>query len=111
MLFGVILVGTAVGAILLSDTSPAAPDVSPDMTEVTGVVVAVEGDELARIKAFTLRVAGGEVYDFELRALENAAEFPPGHLAEHQATAEPVRVSFVFDGDERLAITIEDAIE
>ncbi len=109
MLFGVILVATAVAAIMLGDTTPTEPDGPPASTEITGVVVGVEGEGLADIRAFQLRVDGGEILEFQLRALENGAEFPPGHLAEHQATAEPVRVFYVEDGEDRLAIKIEDA--
>jgi hypothetical protein len=56
-----------------------------------------------------LRVPGGQLLEFDLRALENGAEFPPGHLAEHQATAAPVRVTYRMDGATRLAIRVEDA--
>ena len=76
---------------------------------MTGVVVAVEGQGLGDITAFTLRIAGGELQTFSLRALQNGTEFPPGHLAEHQATAAPVRVWFRTEGGERLAIRLEDA--
>jgi hypothetical protein len=81
----------------------------PTTSEATGVVVAVEGQGLGDVKGFTLRLAGGELMEFSLRALENGTAFPPGHLAEHQATAAPVRVFFRTDGDERLAIRLEDA--
>jgi hypothetical protein len=40
--------------------------------------------------------------------LENGAAFPPGHLAEHQATAEPVRVSFRLEDGARVAYRIDD---
>ena len=36
--------------------------------------------------------AGGELVESSLRALGNGTEFAPGDLAEHQATAEPIRV-------------------
>ena len=41
--------------------------------------------------------------------LENGDEFPPGHLAEHQATAEPVVVYYRVEGNERFAVRLEDA--
>jgi hypothetical protein len=81
----------------------------PGTSEVTGVVVAVEGQGLGHISAFTLRIPGGELQTYSLRALQNGTDFPPGHLAEHQATAAPVRVWFRTEGDERLAIRLEDA--
>jgi hypothetical protein len=78
-------------------------------SEVTGVVVAVDSRGLGDVRGFTLRVAGGALLEFDLRALENGAEFPPGHLAEHQATAAPVRVTFRMDGTTRSATHLEDA--
>ena len=80
----------------------------PATTEVVGVVVGVAGEGLADIRGFRLRVEGGDILDFDLRALENGSEFPPGHLAEHQATADPVRVWYTVDGADRLAIKVED---
>ena len=76
---------------------------------VTGVVVAVDSRGLGDVRGFTLRVAGGAMLEFDLRALENGADFPPGHLAEHQATAAPVRVTFRMDGTMRSATRLEDA--
>jgi hypothetical protein len=78
-------------------------------SEVTGVVVAVDSRGLGDVRGFTLRVPGGELLEFDLRALENGASFAPGHLAEHQATAAPVRVTFRMDGTTRLAIRLDDA--
>ena len=47
--------------------------------------------------------------EFRLGELENGDEFPPGHLAEHQATAEPVVVYYRMEGNERFAVRLEDA--
>jgi hypothetical protein len=110
-LFAVLLVGvvgaSVLAAILLAE--PPGPDVPPGTEEVTGVVVAVDAVSLGDVRGFTLRRPGGELLEFSLRALENGTQFAPGHLAEHQATAEPVRVVFRMEDDERLALRIEDA--
>jgi hypothetical protein len=83
---------------------------APGTAEATGVVVAVDsGGGLGDVRGFTLRVAGGELLTFSLRDLENAVEFPPGHLVQHQADAFPVRVVYRMEGSERLAIRLEDA--
>ena len=82
---------------------------TPGTSEATGVVVAVDSRGLGDVRSFTLRVPGGELLEFDLRALENGTAFPPGHLAEHQATAAPVRVTFRMDGPTRLAIRLDDA--
>jgi hypothetical protein len=47
--------------------------------------------------------------DFRLDRLENGTAFPPGHLAEHQATAEPVRVWYSDEAGTRYAIRVDDA--
>jgi hypothetical protein len=85
---------------------PAGP---PGTTAIDGVIVAVDSAGLGSVRSFTLRRAGGETIEFRLDRLENATEFPPGHLAEHQASAEPVRVWSIEDGGAHYAIVLEDA--
>jgi hypothetical protein len=109
LLLGVIVAVTGVAAILLSETRTPDPDAPPGTTAVTGVIVAVDSQGLGDVRGFTLRRDGGELIDFDLRALENGTEFAPGHLAEHQATAEPVRVWYRDEGGGLLAIRVEDA--
>ena len=104
ILLGVVAAITVVAVLLLD--RPATPSASGD---VVGVVVAVDSRGLGDVRGFTLRVPGGELLQFSLRALQNGTEFPPGHLAEHQATAAPVRVTYRVEGTERLAVRIEDA--
>jgi hypothetical protein len=105
-----VVIATAGGAaLLLSDTSMLDPDGPPDTTAVEGVVVAVDSAGLADVRGFTLRRPGGELLEFRLGELENGDQFPPGHLAEHQATAQPVRVWYRLEGDERYAVRLEDA--
>jgi hypothetical protein len=104
-----IIAVTGGAALVLSDTSLFDPDGPPDTVAVEGVVVAVDASGLADVRGFTLRRPGGEQLDFLLGELENADQFPPGHLAEHQATAEPVVVYYRMEGDERFAVRLEDA--
>lgn len=108
-LFGAVVIATALAAILLGGSGSPSTTASPGTAEMTGVVVAVDSAGLGNVRAFTLRRPGGEQVEFDLRALENGAQFPPGHLAEHQATAAPVRVWYRMDGADRLAIRLEDA--
>ena len=105
----VVIAITGGAALLLSDTSLIDPDGPPDTTWVEGVVVAVDSSGLAAVRGFTLRLPGGETLDFQLGELENAVEFPPGHLAEHQATAQPVAVYYRMEGSERFVVRLEDA--
>ena len=46
---------------------------------------------------------------FKIGTLENGAEFPPGHLAEHLATSSPVRVYFRAEGPDLVVYRLEDA--
>jgi hypothetical protein len=110
----VVVAITGGAALLLSDTwLPVDPMVSsdgPDQgSQVEGVIVAVDSSGLADIRGFSLRRVGGEILEFRLGELENGDEFPPGHLAEHQATAEPVLVYYRMEGKERFAVRLEDA--
>lgn len=108
ILFAGIVAATALAAILLTEPG-ADPDVQSVTQEMTGVVVGIDGQGLTDVRGFTLRRPGGELVEFSLRALENPSHLPPGHLAEHQATAAPVRVWWRMDGAERLAIRVDDA--
>ena len=55
------------------------------------------------------RTADGRTVDFRVGALENASSFPPGHLAEHKVTLIPVRVTYVEEAGEPVAVRLEDA--
>ncbi len=78
-------------------------------SEVTGVIVAVDSAGLGDVSGFTLRQTGGEQLTFDLSELRNGTQFPPGHLSEHQATAQPVRVWYRDDGTRLYALWLEDA--
>lgn len=83
------------------------PDPSGERRSAVGVIVAVASDGLTDVTGFTLRQDGGELLGFRL-SLENGAEFPPAHLAEHQATAAPVVVTYVDRGDALEAVRVDD---
>lgn len=105
----VVIAVTGGAALLLSDTSMLDPD-GPSATDaVEGAIVSVDSAGLGDVRGFTLRQPGGETLEFRLGELENPTEFPPGHLAEHQATAQPVRVWYRVEGAERFAVRLEDA--
>jgi hypothetical protein len=103
----VALVGAV--AIVLSGTGSPDPDGPRDATSAVGVIVRVESTGLDAVTGITLRTSDGTELEFTIGQLENRAEFPPGHLAEHQATAEPVRVWYRMEGGERVVVRIEDA--
>jgi hypothetical protein len=88
------------------------PRPTPDIASpVDGVVIAVDSAGLGDVRGFTLRPinGGGFSFEFTLGALENPTEFPPSHLAEHQATSNPVRVWFRTENGVHLVYRLEDA--
>jgi len=104
----VVIAVSIAAAILLSGTT-ADPDSSTNAPSVVGVIVGVQSEGLDRVRGFDLRTAEGATTAFIIGDLENGAAFPPGHLVEHQATAQSVRVWFVMEGEAKVAIRIEDA--
>lgn len=101
----VVIAALAVAAIL------AAIIAAPRTSVVTGVVVAVDAGSLADVRGFTIRTADRQVLEFSVGALENGAEFPPGHLAEHIASGVPVVVTYRVEAGVRTAVRIEDGPE
>lgn len=102
-------VAVAGGAVvLLGDGAPGPGEVGGDTQSVAGVIVAVDGETLGGVAGFTLRKEGGDLLEFAISALENATEFPPGHMLEHQATAAPVVVSYRTSGGIRYATRVDD---
>jgi hypothetical protein len=97
-------------ALLISACQPPAVAPTPDVTSpVDGVIVSVDSRGLNDVRGFVLRVPPAFSYDFVLGPLENPTQFPPGHLAEHLATSQPVRVYFVVQDGKRVVYRLEDA--
>ena len=105
----IVVIAASVGAAILLNASTAKPGGSASAPSVVGVIVGVRSEGLDRVTGFDLRTTDGSTLDFTVGDLENGAAFPPGHLVEHQATAQPVQVWFVIEGDTSVAIRIEDA--
>jgi hypothetical protein len=90
--------------------SPATVDGLPS-SPVDGLVLRVDATGLSQVQGFTLRTAAGAVLHFSIGNLENATQFPPGHLAEHEANAAPVRVYYVPGPEGGLVVyRLEDAL-
>jgi len=75
---------------------------------VEGVVVAVDSAGLGQVKGFSLRTPDRVTLTLVMGALENAAEFSPSHLAEHQVSSEPVRVSYRVENGVLVVYRLED---
>ena len=74
----------------------------------TGIVVDVQATSLTNVEGFSIRTADGRTLEFTVTVLENAATFPPGHLAEHKVSLATVRVTFIVDGAVNRAVRVED---
>jgi hypothetical protein len=105
----VVVLVTAVAAFMLSGSSLIDPGAPANATAVDGVIVAVRSEGLDRVNGFDLRTIDQGTLAFTLGDLENGAEFPPGHLVEHQATGQPVRVWYRTEAGDRVAVRLEDA--
>jgi hypothetical protein len=100
-----------VASVPTSPTSPASPGSSQAAlaSPVTGVLVHIDSTGLAAVSGFRLRLDDGREVTFRIGTLENGDQFPPGHLAEHMASSDPVRVYFRPDGSDLVVYRIEDA--
>jgi hypothetical protein len=99
------------GCLSPASSTTASANPTPDVTSpVEGVIVAVDASSLSDVRGFTLRPTNVPFsFAFKLGTLENGADFPPSHLAEHQVTSEPVRVHFRLENGERVVFRLEDA--
>jgi hypothetical protein len=110
-LFAVVLVALVivVGAVAtLAGGTVRDPD-APDGDGAVGIVVGLDSAGLTDVRGFTLRTDDGRDLVFRIGTLENGAEFPPGHLGEHQAFATRIRVWYRSVGDLLVAFRLEDA--
>ena len=101
------LLALAIATLAACATTPVAT--TDVQSPVDGIVLAVDAASLTDIRGFTLRTPAGQSLDFTLGALENATQFSPSHLKEHQATSSPIRVWFRVENGARVAYRIEDA--
>jgi len=97
-------VGTASLSVPASGT-PVVDATSP----IDGVLTDIDSEGLTQVTAFTIRTSDGRSITFKIGTLENGAQFPPGHLAEHLATSSPVRVYFRAEGPDLVVYRLEDA--
>jgi hypothetical protein len=72
-------------------------------------VVEVQATSLSDVRGFSIRTVDGRTIDFRMGNIENAAQFAPGHLAEHKVSLVPVRVTYVQEADGPVAVRLEDA--
>jgi len=102
------LVVLVAAAAVFFGSSPSEPS-PPDGDQAVGIISSIDAEGLTAVRGFTLRMPDGAELEFMIGTLENGAQFPPGHLAEHQALASPVRVWYRTESGERVAFRLEDA--
>jgi hypothetical protein len=99
-----LVVALAIAGVLVSVVA-----CEPAVEQVEGVLIHVDTQGLDAVEAFTLRTDEGRAIEFRVGVIENAAEFPPGHLAEHLANGQPIRVTYRREGSANVAFRLEDA--
>jgi hypothetical protein len=100
--------GLIAAALVTASTALAACE--PPLETETGLVIAVDAASLTDIRGFTLHTPDGRTIAFATdRVAFDQAGFPPQHLREHMAGADPVRVTYRVDGGRNVVIRLEDA--
>jgi hypothetical protein len=106
---GVVWIGIAIAVLALGFVAVSAFGQALRQTE-TGLVIAVDSSGLTDVRGFTIRTDDGRTVVFRIGALENGAQFPPGHLLEHRATGVKVVVTYRRENGELVAIRLDDAL-
>jgi hypothetical protein len=83
--------------------------VGPDLLEATGIVLSVDSPALGQVHGFVLLTPEGEQLAYDTSELAFDPAFPVSHIAEHQMTSEPVRVTYVVEGDRLVVRQLGDA--
>ncbi len=108
LLLALAVASAACGPGTASSPPTPAGTMGPLVSPVTGRLTHIDSEGLTKVTAFRLRTDDGREIDFEIGVLENGAQFPPGHLAEHMANASPVRVFFRDEGGHLVVYRLED---
>jgi hypothetical protein len=98
-------------ALLASCASREGTSAPPSIAgvDVVGIVTSIQASSPAQVTSFTLRTDSGQVLTFELgRVPLSAGSFPPGHLHDHLASAQPVVVSYFPEGGRLVAYHLRD---
>jgi hypothetical protein len=104
----VVWIGIAIAVVAIGFAVVSAFGQAPRQTE-TGLVIAVDSSGLTDVRGFTIRTDDGRTVVFRIGALENGAQFPPGHLLEHRATGVKIVVTYRQGNGELVAIRLDDA--
>jgi hypothetical protein len=98
------------GSVLLIAAAVVVGGCGGTLQTATGVVISVQARSLTEVDGFTLRTPDGQLLEFTAGPIAfDQTSFPPQHLREHQATSQPVKVTYRFEGSTRVATKLEDA--
>jgi len=106
---GIVAAVVALGAFVLLGGAQAPTAAPVPASPLVGVVTAVDSPSLGKVNAFDLRLGDGTIVSLKVGALENATEFSPSHLSEHQATSVPVRAFYRLENGVPVVYRLEDA--
>jgi hypothetical protein len=100
----VVLLGVALAAGLVIGCQG-----SPPPLTATGVVISVDGPNVAEVDQFTLRTADGQLLVFEVDALSlsGGGKAAP-HLREHMLSGAPVTVEYRTQDGRTIALRYDD---
>jgi hypothetical protein len=79
------------------------------LVEAVGIVTLVVGSSPDQVSSFTLRTPEGQYLMFELGERLMPGSFPPAHLRDHQASAQPVKVEYEVEAGRLVAFDLRDA--
>jgi len=85
---------TAVASATAVPSAAAVASAALPTSPVSGIITNVRSAGLDKVLGFTIRTTSGDLVTFVVGRLDDPATFPPGHLAEHQASLQPVTVYF-----------------
>jgi hypothetical protein len=105
----IVAISIAIAAALVVGNAKTACACVGVTSPVDGVVTRVDASGLTDVTGFTIRTADNVPVAFKLGPLENATQFSPGHLKEHEATGMPVRVYFRSSNGGLVVYRLEDA--
>ena len=103
-IFLVLALAVALAACGGDDSGDAGATEAPG--EITGVITEIESEGLDQVNSFVVK-DGDDVYNV-LIATDVDYGFPLGHLHEHRATGDPVRVELETRNGDLYALAIED---
>ena len=106
-----IIIAIAAGLVVLGAIVLAATLLVPRPAplQLEGIVVSVQAKPPLAVASFQIRTTDGRVVSFQVGDLQyQAGSFNAAHLVIHEATAQPVIVTYHDEGDDHVATKLVD---